>query len=322
MPITSVGTYARAFKAESNLHHAAGNYENTLATKFAKGIVGVFTLGIGYGIFRLIEDCRNVRPKVAEFCANAEKIYAALAIRVALQSVDKTVEVWLNDGRLLTLDEFTAWPSDERHVRISDGEHTEEFVGTFHDICAKLEKDFEMMPGLYGLSEHHRTLASLSEMSASKIAPVINFSESDVRPKSIYTSNMRIIHQHLSQAVAEGNTNVIVPLHEGLNDVGEVEFIEALSRNSVLVKNREATKFVEGGLRDLCQEFETIFHTLDPNDDFKSVDDLIKQLTDPCEIVDDVNLTGAISPSEIIEDYFSDESAPRLKFVDDHYSKV
>lgn len=39
-------------------------------------------------------------------------------------------------------------------------------------------------------------------------------------------------------------------------------------------------------------------------------------------MVDDVNLTGAISPSEIIEDYFSDESAPRLKFVDDHYSKV
>ncbi|EAA8950942.1 hypothetical protein EAP07_04385 [Salmonella enterica] len=115
-----------------------------------------------------------------------------------------------------------------------------------------------MMPGLYGLSEHHRTLASLSEMSASKIAPVINFSESDVRPKSIYTSNMRIIHQRLSQAVAEGNTNVIVPLHEGLNDVGEVEFIEVLSRNSVLVK-KKLLNLLKGGCAIFVRSLKPYF---------------------------------------------------------------
>ncbi|MBA3111777.1 hypothetical protein CBX57_010320 [Salmonella enterica] len=30
MPITSVASYARAFKAENNLHHAAGNYEKSV----------------------------------------------------------------------------------------------------------------------------------------------------------------------------------------------------------------------------------------------------------------------------------------------------
>ncbi|EJH2657625.1 hypothetical protein NDG35_000741 [Salmonella enterica] len=319
MPITSAATYARAFKAESNLHHAAGNYENKLATKFAKGVVGVLTLGIGYGIFRLIEDCRNVKPKVAEFCANAEKIHAELAVQVALQSIDTAVEVWLNDGRLLTLQEFTSWPSGERHVSISDGEHTEEIVGTLQEICAKLEKDFEMMPGLYDLSKDYMSLASLSEMSVCKISPVINFSESDTRPKSIYPSNMRNIHQRLSQTVAEGNTNVTIPLHEGLNSVGAVEFIEALNRNSTLVRNSDATMIVEGGMRDLCQELETIFYILDPNDRFKSVNDWIAQLADPCEMADEINVMEAISPGEIMEDYFSDESAPLLKFVDDHY---
>lgn len=293
MPITSAGTYARAFRSEANLHHAAGNYTNTLATKFAKGIVGVLTLGIGYGIFRLIEDCRNVRPKVAEFCANAEKIHAALAVQVALQSFDDNVEIWLNDGRLLTLQEFTAWPSGEKHVKISDGKHTEEIVGTFQDICAKLENEFEMTPGLYNLSGHYRTLASLSGMSVCKMAPVINLSECRARSKSIYTCNMRAMHQLLSQTVAEGNTSVSIPLHEGLDNVGEVEFIEALRRNSVLVKNRETTMNVEGGLLNLCQEFEMIFYTLDPHDRFKSVDDWIEQLVDPCETADEINLDEA-----------------------------
>ncbi|ECF6594707.1 hypothetical protein FOM45_23325 [Salmonella enterica] len=319
MPVTSAGTYARAFKAETNLHHAAGNYENTLTTKFAKGIVGVFTLGIGYGLFRLIEDYRNVRPKVAEFCANAEKIHANLAVQVALQSLGTFVEVYLNDGRLLTLHEFTSWPSGERHVSISDGEHTEEIVGTFHDICAKLEKDFEMMPGLYDLSDHYRTLTSLSDMSVCKIAPVINFSESSAHPNRIYDSNMRIIHQRLSQTVAEGSINVSISLHKGLDSVGEVEFIEAPSRNSVLVKKNESKIVVNDGLLNLCREFETIFHMLDPNVRFKSVDEWIELLTDPCEIADEVNIAGAISPEEIMEDYFSNESIPPLKFVDDHF---
>ncbi|EHU6243221.1 hypothetical protein ACMHLZ_002112 [Salmonella enterica] len=109
MPLTSAGTYARAFKAETNLPQAAGNYENKLATKFAKGMVGVFTLGIGYGIFRLIEHYCNVRPKVAEFCANAEGIHANLMAASALQK--KTVECSLKSGGQLRLEEISVGPN-------------------------------------------------------------------------------------------------------------------------------------------------------------------------------------------------------------------
>lgn len=313
MPVTSAGTYARAFKAEDKLHYAAGNYKNTLATKFAKGIVGVLTLGIGYGIFRLIEECRNVRPKVAEFCANAEKIHAALAVHVALQSLDDAVGVYLSDGRLLTLQELTSWPSGEKYVQISDGIYTEEIVGTFQGICAKLEKEFDMVPALYDLSGRYRTLDSFSEMSICKMAPVINHSESHARPRSIYVSNMRTIHQFLCQTVAEGNTSVSVPLHDGLDKVGEVEFIEGLRQNSVLIKKSETTLIVEGGLRNLCEEFETIFYALDPNDRFKSLNEWIMQLTDPSEIADEIFLAGAIAPDEIVEDHFKIEESPLLR---------
>ncbi|EGM6571852.1 effector protein steA, partial [Salmonella enterica] len=72
MHINSAKTYARAFTANTQLHEAAGNYENKLATKIAKGIVGVLTLGIGYGIIRLIENYCNVRDKINDYCANAE----------------------------------------------------------------------------------------------------------------------------------------------------------------------------------------------------------------------------------------------------------
>ncbi|EAA6040921.1 effector protein steA [Salmonella enterica subsp. diarizonae] len=172
MPLTSAGTYARAFKAETNLPQAAGNYENKLATKFAKGMVGVFTLGIGYGIFRLIEHYCNVRPKVAEFCANAEGIHANLMAASALQK--KTVECNLKSGGQLRLEEISVGPNGESVVRISDDNHTDEVPGTFKEICVKLEQEFETAPGLYALSERYKTLAAFSEMNALKIAPIIN----------------------------------------------------------------------------------------------------------------------------------------------------
>ncbi|ENV4243027.1 hypothetical protein ACFJ96_003795 [Salmonella enterica] len=75
MHINSAKTYARAFTANTQLHEAAGNYENKLATKIAKGIVGALTLGIGYGIIRLIENYCNVRDKINDYCANAENIH-------------------------------------------------------------------------------------------------------------------------------------------------------------------------------------------------------------------------------------------------------
>ncbi|EBA3345232.1 effector protein steA, partial [Salmonella enterica] len=83
MRINSAQTYARAFTANTQLHEAAGNYENKLATKIAKGIVGVLTLGIGYGLIRLIENCYNVRNKINDYCANAENIYNGIAVAIA-----------------------------------------------------------------------------------------------------------------------------------------------------------------------------------------------------------------------------------------------
>lgn len=250
MPMTSAGTYARVLKAETNLSHAAGNYENKLATKLAKGIVGVFTLGIGYGIIRLVEHYCNVRPKVAEYCANAEGIHASLMAASALHK--KSVECHLQSGGILRLEEIAAGPDGEPAVRISDNHHTEVVPGTFREFCLKLEQEFEAAPALYALGE------------------------------SLYVSSMYDLHALLSLAAAEGQTTVRITLREEAGDEFPLEFIEYQadeeSGQSMVLLTNEATHediIVDGRLVTLCEELESIFTVLDPNKAVKTLDERI-----------------------------------------------
>ncbi|EIF0625504.1 hypothetical protein LFP87_000684 [Salmonella enterica] len=280
MPLTSAGTYARAFKAETNLPQAAGNYENKLATKFAKGMVGVFTLGIGYGIFRLIEHYCNVRPKVAEFCANAEGIHANLMAASALQK--KTVECNLKSGGQLRLEEISVGPNGESVVRISDDNHTDEVPGTFKEICVKLEQEFETAPGLYALSESYKTLAAFSEMNAFKIAPIINGPEPQFYGENLYVRSMYNIHRQLSQAAAEGKTTVRMIVCEEAGEQYPLEFIEfpdPVTEQIKVILTNEATQediTIEGNFVQFSEEFERIFTALDStNETFKPLEERI-----------------------------------------------
>ncbi|ECC8923125.1 hypothetical protein DUQ00_09240 [Salmonella bongori] len=280
MPMTSAGTYARVLKAETNLSHAAGNYENKLATKLAKGIVGVFTLGIGYGIIRLVEHYCNVRPKVAEYCANAEGIHASLMAASALHK--KSVECHLQSGGILRLEEIAAGPDGEPAVRISDNHHTEEVPGTFRELCLKLEQEFETAPALYALGEGYQTLADFSQLGIIKMAPVINGPDPQLYGESLYVNSMYDLHALLSQATAEGQTTVRITLREEAGDEFPLEFIEYPAdeeggQNMVLLTN-EATQediIVEGCLVTLCEELETIFTVLEPNKAVKTLDERI-----------------------------------------------
>ncbi|PXX50929.1 hypothetical protein SAMN05660489_06350 [Pseudomonas sp. LAMO17WK12:I10] len=161
MSITSLQSYARSFNADANsdIKGAAGNYENSVAAKLAKGIVGVLTLGIGYGIIRLIEEFSNVRPKIHEFCANAPGIHDALAS--AIINKENTVQATLIDGRKITFTEHRDDQTEKYTVIISDGAHEQEVKGSLMEICLKLEADFLAAPGYYGFSgeEDHITLA-------------------------------------------------------------------------------------------------------------------------------------------------------------------
>ncbi|ECG1192050.1 hypothetical protein FPE49_000609 [Salmonella bongori] len=280
MPMTSAGTYARVLKAEMNLSHAAGNYENKLATKLAKGIVGVLTLGVGFGIIRLVEHYCNVRPKVAEYCANAEGIHASLMTASALHK--KSVECHLQSGGILRLEEIAAGPDGEPAVRISDNHHTEVVPGTFRELCLKLEQEFETAPALYALGEGYQTLADFSQLGIIKMAPVINGPDPQLYGESLYVSSMYDLHALLSQAAAEGQTTVRITLREEAGDEFPLEFIEYPAdeeggQNMVLLTN-EATQediIVEGGLVTLCEELETIFTVLAPNKAVKTLDERI-----------------------------------------------
>ncbi|EDT3575072.1 hypothetical protein U8296_002804 [Salmonella enterica] len=218
MHINSAKTYARAFTANTQLHEAAGNYENKLATKIAKGIVGALTLGIGYGIIRLIENYCNVRDKINDYCANAENIHNGIA--VAIVTGNNVAEIKLQDNRILTLEQINHEHVSESSVRISDGEHTEEIPGTFSDICMKLGQEFNNAPGLYNISSQYQPLDFFLQMRACTIAPVINFSPVTGQYENLYENNILNIHNALSKAISMEMTGAKVTLIGG----SEIEF--------------------------------------------------------------------------------------------------
>lgn len=276
MHINSAQTYARAFTADTRLHEAAGNYENKFSTKLAKGIVGVLTLGIGYGIIRLIENCCNVRNKIDDYCANAENIHNGLAAAIVTQNT--TAEIKLRDNRILTLEQMPEGYDTAPSVRISDGEHTEIIPGTFKDICIKLGRDFESAPGLYHLSNDYQPLDAFLQMRACAIAPVINFSPLTQQYKNLYGDNICSIHKALSKAIAMEQSAAKVTLNGG----GEIEF--SLSQGAgdeqktLRITNGERAVEVEGTFTDLCQEYELLLYAKDLNMDFITLDERLADL--------------------------------------------
>lgn len=91
----SAATASRA----SDLAQAAGNYENTIGTKIAMGVVALLTIGIGYGIIRLIEHCCNVHPKIDEFREAAVKLRAAIQRASEQQGGNAEVSISTRGGQ-------------------------------------------------------------------------------------------------------------------------------------------------------------------------------------------------------------------------------
>ncbi|EGU5881318.1 hypothetical protein HBY09_000409 [Salmonella enterica] len=290
MHINSAKTYARAFTANTQLHEAAGNYENKLATKIAKGIVGALTLGIGYGIIRLIENYCNVRDKINDYCANAENIHNGIA--VAIVTGNNVAEIKLQDNRILTLEQINHEHVSESSVRISDGEHTEEIPGTFSDICMKLGQEFNNAPGLYNISSQYQPLDFFLQMRACTIAPVINFSPVTGQYENLYENNILNIHNALSKAISMEMTGAKVTLIGG----SEIEF--SISQESgdeqkkSQITNGLQVMEVEGTFTDLCREYELLLYTKDQNIDFTTLDERL------AEVKANKNSAGAIPDLE------------------------
>ena len=159
MNVTSVNTYARALNSQENNAQAAGEYKNSIGTIIAKGVVGILTLGIGYGIIRLIEEVAKVRPKIHEFCHNAEDIHKKLAN--AHLNDEKLVNVELKDRRVITFRE------SDKGTYISDGDNNEILLnGKFSDICLRLESDFVACPGYYAISGNYQALSEMRNATA------------------------------------------------------------------------------------------------------------------------------------------------------------
>lgn len=169
---TSIGTYARAFQAQTNLALSAGHYDNSTAAKIAKGVVGILTLGIGYGVICLIEHFKNVRPKIDEYCDNAKII--ANALSEAIEDNKQSVTVKLKDGQELTIQHYSG------AVTLIDQKGQQEIlVGLdFEQLHDKIQHDIRDNPGLYRTElprelattdpAHPLTLASIACMVTSE----------------------------------------------------------------------------------------------------------------------------------------------------------
>ncbi|VVE84441.1 hypothetical protein [Pandoraea sputorum] len=146
----SGNTFFRAFSVvsapgESDLAQAAGNYENTRCTKVVKGLVGMLTLGIGYGILYIVEDSCNVVPKIEEFREAAVKLYRAIEASPLQRGGRAQVSVRTRDDREIKFCET------ERGVDIEDADgHVSELRGlTLARIREKLALDFAVNLGAY-----------------------------------------------------------------------------------------------------------------------------------------------------------------------------
>ncbi|VVE85811.1 hypothetical protein [Pandoraea sputorum] len=148
----SVNTFVRAFSAAAgpetalNLGKAAGDYDNTTCTKIAKGVVGVLTLGIGYGIIWLIEHFGNVSPKIDEFRQAASDLYRELECEHKRIQGGEVHAVSIKAGsKTVTFCETASG------VEITDGTRLGLLRGaTLASVKTKLFKDFADNAAAYG----------------------------------------------------------------------------------------------------------------------------------------------------------------------------
>lgn len=153
--ITSASTYLRAFSASSDIKAAAGNYQYKTTTKITISIISVLTLGIAYGILKLMEKLVNpCQKKIDQFCINAPTIQDKLSDAV-LRGEDK-VMVRLADGQEITFEQHDDPETKQSVVIISDGKHSGEVAGTLEEICVKLENDFTSAPGYYRINQRYQ----------------------------------------------------------------------------------------------------------------------------------------------------------------------
>ncbi|WGL99613.1 hypothetical protein QE177_07040 [Arsenophonus sp. aPb] len=140
---TSLNTYARAFQATDNLAYAAGNYDTSMMSKFAKCAVGILTLGLGYGVIYLVERYANVNPKIHEFCYNAKAIADELS--VAMENIKDHITVTLDNGQEITIQQ------DGCNVllRSQDGQTQILNEMDFAKLYHKIVDDIESNPGIY-----------------------------------------------------------------------------------------------------------------------------------------------------------------------------
>lgn len=146
----SVRTFARALsvprdaRAPINLGEAAGDYENTVCTEVAKGVVGVLTVGVGYLLIRALEECLNVRPKIREFRQAASALYDE--IKRAPKQLGERARVSIQVGhKTMTFDEHpdgVAISGDAKIWCFLQGE-------TLTSIKDKIGQDFRDNPAAY-----------------------------------------------------------------------------------------------------------------------------------------------------------------------------
>ncbi|QDQ26546.1 hypothetical protein FNU76_09280 [Chitinimonas arctica] len=254
MPCTTLRTYARAFESPAELHIAAGRCENSTARKIVKGIVGIITLGIGYGVIKLYEYSKS-RDKIHEFCDNAMLIHDAL--NDAYKSNDSVARIRLN-GKEITFTQVGA------NIAITDGENKEKLKGIdFRGVCKKILDDVSRAPGPYvnfsGSINEKRALGSIGILSLGiDYGAIWLCSESagmTKAQKDVFCEYALSIHKDLYLAACNEKSRVEISLanHE------KITFTEV--NGGVMVKSSEGKKIGLKGasFESICKKLSAGF---------------------------------------------------------------
>lgn len=161
--ITSASTYLRAFSANSDIKDAVGGCQHTTSQKLARIIISVLTLGLGYGVLKLM-DANTSRNNIEQFCDCAPRIHNELSDAVLRN--ESSVTINFSEEQKITFSQILNVTTGKIMVMIFDGTHHGTVEGSLESICSKLENDFYSYPGCYRIDgKEHK---SLSERKAAK----------------------------------------------------------------------------------------------------------------------------------------------------------
>lgn len=235
MESTSVNTYKRAFSANENIKDAAESYKNKTPTQIAKIVIGILTLGIGYGIMCLVEKLTIRDPKVREFCDNAIKIHDDLSTAV----VNFLDEAKVNLGNNCESITFKEGKDDNGHpvVTISHGKHEAKIEGSLESIVRKIESDFEKSRGVYNLKNGYTPLDKKKEELNIKEDP-------DVEQVNIDASKQIGFGSRGCVFTDTNNSNVIKTFNE--SELSEIKHeMKMFNRWASIFKTGEKCKLVD-----------------------------------------------------------------------------